>query len=266
MASMQYIMMETDVGSEPRLRALADDPIARLTYFGLMTSSKISYSGYFRYPIQIFEYESMLSAKELDAALTKLVHVGLIEHDRSTEFVRIVGWFYGRYAPENVSRLKSVATGYLRDRLPNHALTVASIAEFVIGALVRSKSFHPDKDHTAEYYATLQKLAIAANDIFDGLPLALEREVERYGRDVRDTYELLIAANGFVQTIDHPVGHRAVRVNPGCGHPAGTVPSQENRKEEEQEKERRKPLDKAICTRPLKATLNSALVKGMGIQ
>ncbi len=276
MSKLKYTMIENTLHSRPEWRNLQSDPNARLAYFVIHTSAHISFAGYFHYPVALIVHESMLSQGEVLVAISKLENANLIEYDPASEWVRIKSWYYhSRYAPENKSRVTKLARTYLSDPFPATPITVGSIAEFVVGTLLRVGQFSSDSKHGPEVVEVLRQFVCAAATMFDGLSTAMTDEMQKNGRsawrDFEDvTYGLIEA--GIIEE----KGKRSKRAAQGggtlhapCLHPAGTVAAQKKKKEENK-KRKEKIADPSKTSmpqgkprRPLPETLNSPLVRSL---
>ena len=90
--------------------------------------------GTFRYPMTVWGNDADLTQSELESAIDKMVRVGLIRFDKDESFVQIIGWFLKKNAPENASRMSSIASDFAILDAPTELLT-SSAAEFAVGAI-----------------------------------------------------------------------------------------------------------------------------------
>lgn len=141
MADMEFTMLSTELRREPRWRLLEDHPTARLIYLSFMTSSLVSYTGFFQVPIPVFSYESMIPKDRLLIGLSALEKSGMIEFDEASETVRIDGWFNERRTPDNRNQLKASIDSYAQVHLPRNEIMARSVAELTLAALKKSRTF-----------------------------------------------------------------------------------------------------------------------------
>ncbi len=173
-------MLSTDLRREPRWRLLADQPTARLTYLSFMTSSLVSYTGFFQLPLPVFSYESMIPEDKLRLGLSALCKVGMIEFSEQTEIVRIDGWFNGRRTPENLNYLKASIRSYEQPHLPKDEIMARSVAELSLSALQKSRTLKVNKAnpeaserHRANYVSEIITFIERGLGTIDGLEAAL---------------------------------------------------------------------------------------------
>jgi len=96
------------------------------------------YLGTFRYPISMWAEDADLSPTELKKAISKLEEVGLITFDPEESYVRIIAWFMKKNAPENASRMASLAADFSVIDAPD-SMVISSAAEFAVGAIKRAQ-------------------------------------------------------------------------------------------------------------------------------
>ena len=99
--------------------------------------------GLFRYPKSVWADDAGLPTSELENAILKLTEVGLVAFDHDEDFVRIVGWFLKKNAPENASRMASIASDFGGLDAPDQMI-LESAAEFVVGSIKRAQRWKPD--------------------------------------------------------------------------------------------------------------------------
>lgn len=104
------------------------------------------FSGVFNYPTVMWASDAGLSMEDFEAALTRLVEVGLVEWSPEPELVRIIS-FHRQRPPENASRSKSLVIDF-EDLLQRHYMesgpVLRAAAEFIVAAVDRSMRWKPD--------------------------------------------------------------------------------------------------------------------------
>lgn len=177
---MEFTMLSTDLRREPRWRLLADHPTARLIYLSLMTSSMVSYTGFFHLPLPIFSYEAMMPDDKLRIGLTVLCKTGLVEFDEASEIIRIDEWFNERRTPQNRNQLKSSIKSYARPHLPRNEVMARSVADLSFAVIKKSREFgvnakNPEASHRhrGQYIAELMMFLEQGLSDINGLEGAL---------------------------------------------------------------------------------------------
>lgn len=272
MSEMKFAMIEKALHDRAEWRAMFDSLKARHTYLIIRTSTRLNYAGCYRYPLSLLAYETQLNKADLPAIIDRLISERLIEYDYASGWVRINNWYYGTYAPENASKVKKWSRFYLEGQFPQIDLATNSVAEFVVGALRRAGNFHEDSRHAEAVYHVLERFIRNASQLFSGLPQALERELYQNGQSTWQHLrgcgdELLrLAKNEAAGRWLEQACQGAATLPAPCREGGGTVrPQREKEKEREIEKE---ACETATCTvaRPRQVTLDSPLVRGMGLQ
>jgi hypothetical protein len=105
-----------------------------------MTSSLVSYTGFFHLAVPVFSYESMIPQDKLQIGLSALEKSGMIEFDEVAEIVRIDGWFNERRTPENRNYLKASIVSYAQVHLPRNEMMARSVAELTLATLKKSRT------------------------------------------------------------------------------------------------------------------------------
>lgn len=163
-----------------------------------MTSSLVTYTGHFHLPLPVFAHDSMIPQDELLAGLDDLSEVGLIEFDKTTEIVRLVGWFNERRTPENLNFLKCLVRIYEQDHLPRDEIMARSISELTLAVLRKSRKLKVNKTnpeasrhHRACYLGEVLALLQRTLRIVPGLQLALYEQFSGSDPRLRGYYEEL---------------------------------------------------------------------------
>lgn len=270
MSGMHFAKIEKALHDRAEWRAILDDPLARYTYLIIRTSTRLNFSGCYHYPLPLLSFETTICEQRLPDIIDRLISERLIEYDYASGWVRIEGWYYGTYAPENASKVKKWSRIYLEGQFPQCDLATNSVAEFVVGALRRAGNFHEDSKHAEPVYQVLYSFTRNASQIFSGLPQALERELYQNGQSTwqhlrgRGEELLRVAKNESAGRWPEHVCQGAATLPAPCREGGSTVRPQRE-KEREIEKETCETAPKNT-SRPLPVTLDSPLVRGMGLQ
>lgn len=270
MSGMHFAKIEKALHDRAEWRAISDDRLARYTYLIIRTSTRLNFSGCYHYPLQLLSFEATICEQHLPDIIDRLIRERLIEYDYASGWVRIEGWYYGTYAPENASKVKKWSRIYLEGQFPQCHLTTNSVAEFVVGALRRAGNFHEDSKHAEAVYHVLERFIRNASQLFSGLPQALERELYQNGQSTwqhlrgRGDELLRLAKNEAAGRWSEQDCQGAATLSAPCREGGGTVRPQRE-KEREIEKETCVAAPKSIA-RPLQVTLDSPLVRGIGVQ
>lgn len=270
MSGMKFAMVEQALHDKARWRALLDNPLARYTYLIIRTSTRLNFAGCFHYPLPLLSYETGISEQDLPNIIDRLITEGMIEYDYSNGWVRVEDWYYGVYAQENASKVKKWSRFYLESQFPQCDLATNSVAEFVVGALRRAGNFHEESNHAEAVYQVLFGFARNASQIFSGFPQALERELYQNGQSTwqhlrgRGEELLRVARNEAAGRWQEQVYQGAATLPARCPNGDGRVQAQRE-KETKQERDTREAARNGF-SRPLQITLDSPLVRGMGLQ
>ncbi|WP_376873281.1 hypothetical protein [Albirhodobacter sp. R86504] len=272
MSEMKFAMIEKALHDRVEWRAMSDSLSARYTYLIIRTSTRLNYAGCYRYPLSLLSYETRINEQDLPDIINRLISERLIEYDHASGWVRIENWYYGTYAPENASKVKKWSRFYLEHQFPQSDLATNSVAEFVVGTLRRAGNFHEDSRHAEAVYHVLERFIRNASQLFSGLPQALERELYQNGQSTwqhlrgRGDELLRLAKNEAAGRWPEQVCQGVATLSAPCREGDGTVrPQKEREREREKEKETCLTAPKNI-TRPLQVTLDSPLVRGIGVQ
>lgn len=182
MSMMKFTKIDTSIHDNPSWRNLESERDARLAYFGIIAGCRTNYSGFFYCRVGAFACESMFAETEVPNLFEVLQNHGLIEYDRVSSWIRVNGWYYGQYAPQNASEARRRANFYLTENLPAAQITNNSISEFVVGSLRRAASFKPDSKHALDVYTVLSDFIRTAIPTNQGLLGQLENELQTNGK------------------------------------------------------------------------------------
>lgn len=128
----------------PHSRKIASlDHAGRWAYLCAHLSPLGGYIGLFRYPKSIWADDAGLSLPQIQQQIAKMIDAGLVACDQDEGFVWIKGWFLKKNAPENASRMSSMAADILATDAPDDLLMMAA-AEFAVGSVKRAQRWKPD--------------------------------------------------------------------------------------------------------------------------
>ena len=136
-----YAQIETSLPHSQKLRQLNHEE--RWAYLCAHLSPLGGYIGTFRYPIAVWADDADLTRAELLDAVERMQTVGLVNFDASDSFVQILGWFLKKNAPENASRMASLAADFSSLDAPDE-MVMSSAAEFAVGSIKRAQRWKPD--------------------------------------------------------------------------------------------------------------------------
>ncbi|MEP3027174.1 MAG: hypothetical protein ABJO67_03745 [Pseudoruegeria sp.] len=263
MSTMKFTKISTAFHDNPKWRQLEGERDARLAFWGVITGSRINYTGFYYCRLGAFASDNMFTEEEVLTLFETLQKHGLIEYDNSTGWLRVIGWYYGEYAPKNKSETTRRANFFLTEDLPMTPITNNAIAEFVVGTLRRAACIDLDSHHPVEIYSKLADFVKSAVVTFDGLLEHLQREFHSKGnysgahlQGVGVELLKLATMSASAPLLRPPCEDGADRVSLPCDHPVAIVPPQ---REREKEKEERKPESSNGSSRPLLQTLNSRI-------
>lgn len=267
MSKMSYTMIKGEVHMDPMVRSLGENFRARLAYLVIISSPSTPYNGYFYYPYELLKAHSGIDENSIPSAIALLSEAGLIEYDASTDFVRVVGWFYKFYMPDNADHLSKVIKDFLRDPLPRNAMSARCVAEFFVGALVRAKAFKRDRKNTANFYAHLQIGVADAEILYPDLLDVIQQEIATFAPEVRKDFALLCPETGALELTKCKGEHFDGTVYPPCPDPVCTVGTQEDEIEINKQKEAGSSSEGLSAStnvtqiRPQSSTLNSEIAR-----
>tara|TARA_R110002074_G_scaffold104113_7_gene224748 strand:+ start:166 stop:996 length:831 start_codon:yes stop_codon:yes gene_type:complete len=166
--------------------------------------------GLFRYSKSVWADDAGLLASELDDAIVKLAEVNLIAFDHDEDFVRIVGWFLKKNAPENASRMASIAADFADLDAPGN-LIFESAAEFAVGSIKRAQRWKADSTEWGKLRDVFKPfLATMRQNFEDDFHEALAVQLVGQNRAVK--VELCALMPSLQHYLEAP-----------CPHPADTV-------------------------------------------
>ena len=155
----------------------------------------------------------------METIIDRLQDVALITFDPDTNCMRIHGWFFKKNAPENASRMISMASDFADLDAPPE-MAVASIAEFAVGSVKRAQKWKPESTEWEKLRSVFKPfLATMVQNFEDDLLEALREQLEHQNNAVRaELCSLLPALEFCLQT--------------PCLHPADTVAPHETRRDD----------------------------------
>lgn len=274
MAHKKFAMIDLSLLSSPEFRAL-DNCSDRNVYFTTYLSSQATYAGLFRLPLPIWAVEAGVDLATLEGSIERLRAANLLSYDGTSEFVRVVGWYRSSNCPKNQSHARKVAKGYLANEYPVNDLVHGSIAEFVIGCLLRVRQYSEESSHGPKVVEELRLFLTKAAHEFPNLRPFLEREFLSFGAPVTRDFETvmmgLVEAETLIQRASGRLQIHAVRTGPTpCPEGVETVSTHRDveRDVDEETKKIKKAEKNDIHSAtgrtggPRPETLNSALVRG----
>ena len=185
--------------------------------------------GLFRYPKSVWADDADVSSTELDNAIAKMTEVGLLSYDDDEGYLRITGWFLKKNAPENASRMASIAADFSGIDAPNEMI-LASTAEFTVGSIKRAQRWKPDSTEWGKLRDVFKPfLATMRQNFEDDFHEAVACQLVGQNRAVKA--ELCALMPSLQHHLEAP-----------CPHPAHTVGAHETRRDET-ETTRTKDLD-----------------------
>ena len=166
--------------------------------------------GLFRYPKAVWADDADLSRSELETAIEKMVESGLIDYSDEDEVVRIGGWFMKKNAPENASRMASLAADYSTLAAPD-GLLLASSAEFAVGSIKRAQRWKSDSSEWEKLRGVFKPfLGTMRQNFEDDFHAALASQMTGQNRAVKA--EICALMPSLQHYLEAP-----------CPHPADTV-------------------------------------------
>lgn len=172
--------------------------------------------GLFRYPKSVWADDAGLPTPMLNAAIVKMTEVDLISFDHDEGFVRIIGWFLKKNAPENASRMASLATDFADLDAPDQ-LVIESAAEFAVGSIKRAQRWKPDSTEWGKLRDVFKPfLATMRQNFEDDFQEALADQLVGQNRAVK--VELCALMPSLQHYLEAP-----------CPHPAHTVGAHETK-------------------------------------
>ena len=206
--SKTFAQIETTLPHSRKLRQLNHKE--RWAYLCAHLTPLGGYIGLFRYPKAVWADDADLSVTELDAAIHKMAEAGLLTFDEDEDFVRIHSWFLKKNAPENASRMASIAAAYADLDAPD-AMILESAAEFTVGAIKRAQRWKPDSVEWSKLRDVFKPfLAGMRHNYEDDLHEALAGQLNGQNRAVK------VELCALIPSLQH-------HLEAPCRHPAHTV-------------------------------------------
>lgn len=172
--------------------------------------------GLFRYPKSVWADDADLSPSELTTAIEKMSDVGLLSFDDYEDFLRITGWFLKKNAPENASRMASIAADFSGIDAPD-GMVLGSAAEFTVGSIKRAQRWKPDSTEWTKLRDVFKPfLATMRQNFEDDFHEALAGQLVGQNRAVKAELCALMPSLEFY--LEAP-----------CPHPAHTVGAHETK-------------------------------------
>lgn len=175
--------------------------------------------GLFRYPKSVWADDADLSPSDLTKAIEKMSDVGLLSFDDDEDFLRITGWFLKKNAPENASRMASIAADFSGIEAPDD-MVLGSAAEFTVGSIKRAQRWKSDSTEWTKLRDVFKPfLATMRQNFEDDFHAALAEQLVGQNRAVK--LELCSIMPSLEFHLEAP-----------CPHPAHTVGAHETRRDE----------------------------------
>lgn len=207
--------------------SLGSNHPARTVYWMSRVNSNSVYLGFYRFTRREMINDCEVTEAELSQIIDVLKAADLIDYDDESGFVRVVGWFYEEYAPENRSQVITRSREYLTNRVPRAKITARSIAEFLCGSAVRVSEYDPESKHGPEVIEELRRFIVQAKHKHPDLNAAMIDEVRR--QRLEEVPEVKDICFGL---FDYSM------VPARCPHDSPTMPPQERKAESEKGKEK----------------------------
>jgi len=180
-----FAQIECSLTGSRRMRSLSDHK-TRWAYICAHLSDFATYSGMFRYPRHMWAHDALLTMEELDAAISELVEVGLIQFDPDEEIVRIVGWFYKHSGPDNRNRVVSVISDLSAGEDYPSGMFCSAAAELAVASVRRALKWKEDSKSREQLFDDLRAfLADVFTDYSDEFSAHLKAELEVSAGSIR---------------------------------------------------------------------------------
>ena len=203
--SKSFAQIETSLPHSKKIRQLSHEE--RWAYLCAHLTPLGGYMGLFRYSTAVWADDADLPRSSLVGAIEKMISVGLIEYSAEDEHVRIQNWFMKKNAPENASRMASLAANYATIDAPDHLL-LKSVAEFTVGSVKRAQRWKPDSSEWGKLRDVFKPfLANMRQNYEDDFHSALNDQLEGQNRAVKSEVCALMPSLQFF--IEAPCPHRA---------------------------------------------------------
>lgn len=137
MAVKYYAQIDFDLFSDPRFRALSSNDV-RFIYLTAQCSKLSNYIGLFRYPVEVWSYDANVKPLEVEAAIEELSACGLVDYDFEQQVLRLIGWFYSLYAPENGNQMKGHIKSFQGMSFCPAEMYCQAVSEFTVSSFVQT--------------------------------------------------------------------------------------------------------------------------------
>lgn len=212
MVARTYAQIECSLTGSKRVRQLSEHA-QRWAYVCAHLSSFCTYTGLFRYPPEIWAHDAQLSYEELDAAISELVTVGLIEHDAQEDYVRLVGWFHKRSGPDNPNRVDSVISDLSTMDDMDPLMYCRAASELATASVKRSLRWKADAPGRNQLYESLKRfLSEVYQDHGDAFLSCLNEELSTNPASVHTEITALLPVLSI--QMGEPLGKGSGRVTP----------------------------------------------------
>ena len=151
-----------------RIRALPD-AAHKWAYVCIQCSNFGNFHGQFFYPVQALAMDVPTDPDTAREMIDALTDAGLIEYDHDEQYVRLTGYHSKGNPPDNPSTVTNRCREFA-DLSGPAGMTIATIAEFMVGAFRKSAGWRPDTQQFLEMEKQLIK--------------TLDQSLRRYGDDV----------------------------------------------------------------------------------
>ncbi len=183
MAVKHYAQIEFDLFSDPKFRGLSSNDV-RFIYLTAHCSKLSNYLGIFRYPIEIWSYDSNVKPAEIQAALSELEAKGLVEYDQDTQTLRLIGWFYTLNGPRNGNQMKGHIKSFLGLSRCDPEMLCRSVAEFTVSSFSAASLWENESpEHRKVNDAFRTFLKYLHFKFGTGFGEILENEINASGKD-----------------------------------------------------------------------------------
>ncbi|UWR10949.1 hypothetical protein [Sulfitobacter mediterraneus] len=215
--SKTYAQIESTLPHSKKLRQLTHQE--RWAYLCAHLTPLGGFIGLFRYPKSVWADDADLTVSELDSAIEKMATVGLLSFDEESNTVRITGWFLKKNAPENASRMASIAADFSDLDAPDDMVLDAA-AEFTVGSIKRAQRWNSESTEWAKLRGVFKPfLAVMRQNFEDDFHDALAVQLVGQNRAVKAELCGLMPSLQF-------------HLEAPCPHPADTVGAHDTRRDE----------------------------------
>lgn len=215
--SKTFAQIESTLPHSKKLRQLTHQD--RWAYLCAHLTPLGGFIGLFRYPKSIWADDADMTVSDLSTAIEKMMTVGLLSFDEDDDIVRITGWFMKKNAPENASRMASIAADFSDIDAPDDMILGAA-AEFTVGSIKRAQKWKPDSTEWGKLRDVFKPfLAVMRQNFEDDFHEALAEQLVGQNRAVKAELCGLMPSLQF-------------HLEAPCPHPADTVGAHETRRDE----------------------------------